>query len=90
MLKYPLLQDNGPSPNGKALDSDSSISRFESLWASSVKKTLLSVKTREFFIYSNRNFFTVPDISAKCSDNPEYHVDILLPALPKLKDTHSQ
>ena len=24
----------GPSPNGKALDSDSSISRFESLWAS--------------------------------------------------------
>ncbi len=26
--------DNGPSPNGKATDSDSVISRFESLWAS--------------------------------------------------------
>lgn len=34
VIKYFLSRDNGPSPNGKALDSDSSISRFESLWAS--------------------------------------------------------
>ena len=29
-----MLKNNGPSPNGKATDSDSVISRFESLWAS--------------------------------------------------------
>ena len=29
-----FVENNGPSPNGKATDSDSVISRFESLWAS--------------------------------------------------------
>ncbi len=34
---------NGPSPNGKATDSDSVISRFESLWASSLESTMQMV-----------------------------------------------